>query len=330
MASVTEETSEIVPPAPEIRERAKAELADRIRSEKRAALIVNTKSRRGQAMYKEAKHLLEERGVTLGASFPVRDPSRFPEIVAQCVAEDYPLIVLGGGDGSISASMDSFANRRVALGLLPLGTANSFARTLSIPLDLAGAVDVVVNGKLVDVDLGRINGHCFANAAAIGLQPAIARVVPHGLKQVAGRIGYLLVAAGMLGRQKPFRCTITFGDGRREDFPEALEVRIANGAYKGGMLIAREADVESGDLVVHVVKGRSLLRLAKVWAQVVAGIPPSRDHLVAMRATRFTVATDPPHYVSIDGEAVTKTPIEVGVARQALRIMAPRERADLS
>lgn len=311
------------------RERAKSDLAERIRREKRAALVVNTRSRRGQAGYRKAKHLLEERGIVLGAAYPVRDPSRFPEIVAQCVAEGYPLVILGGGDGSISASMDSFADRPVALGLLPLGTANSFARTLGIPVNLAHAVDVITGGKLVDVDLGRINGNCFANGAAVGLPSTIARVVPHSLKKIAGRLGYLTVAAGMLLRHKPFRCTIVFTDGRRLDVPEAVEIRIANGAYEGGVLIAREADVESGDLIVYVVKGRSLLHLSIVWAQLAVGLTPSPAHFATMRGTRFSVTTDPPHYVAIDGEAVTKTPIEVDVVRQGLCLMAPRER-DLS
>lgn len=329
MASVTDAERDIVTAASEIRQRAKTDLGERIRAEKRAALVVNTRSRRGQASYRKAKRLLEERGIALGAAYPVRDPSRFPEIVAQCVAEGYPLVILGGGDGSISASMDSFANRAVALGLLPLGTANSFARTLGIPVNLARAVDVIASGKLVDVDLGRINGNCFANGAAIGLPSTIARVVPHSLKKIAGRLGYLMVAAGMLLRHKPFRCTIAFADGRRIDVPEALEIRIANGAYEGGVLIAREADVESGDLIVYVVRSRSLLRLAIVWTQLAVGLTPSPAHFATMRGTRFSVTTDPPDYVAIDGEAVTKTPIEVDVVRQGLCLMAPRER-DLS
>lgn len=330
MASVTDAQPDIETAATEICPCAKTALRERIRAEKRAALVVNTKSRRGQASYKTAKRLLEKRGIALGAAYPVRDPSRFPEIVAQCVGDGYPLVILGGGDGSISASMDSFAGWPVALGLLPLGTANSFARTLGIPLDLARAVDVMIDGKLVDVDLGRINGNCFANGAAVGLPSTIARVVPHGLKKIAGRFGYLMVAAVMLLRHKPFRCTIDFADGRRLDVPEAVEIRIANGAYEGGVLIAREAEVESGDLVVYVVKGRSLLRLAIVWAQLAVGFAPSPAHFVTMRGRRFTVTTDPPHYVSIDGEAVTTTPIEVAVVRQALCLMAPRDRADLS
>lgn len=309
-----------------VREKIKADLATRIDREHRAALIVNTKSRRGQMLYKQAKHRLEERGITLAAAYPVRDPARLPAVVAQCAQDGHALVIVGGGDGSISAVADSFANKPVVLGLLPLGTANSFARSLGLPLDLAGAIDAIVDGKVVDVDLGRIDGHHFANAAAIGIQPAIARAVPHKLKKIAGRVGYLLVAAAILTRLKPFRCVVTFDDGRRFEYPEALEVRIANGGYKGGMLVAREADVESGDLVVHVVKGRSVTRLAKVWMQVTTGIAPSLEHLVALRGTRFTVETDPSHYVSIDGEAVTKTPIEVGVARQALRIMVPQDK----
>lgn len=329
MAALDAPVSDEASLAQAARERAKSNLAERIQREKRAALVVNTRSRRGQASYKTAKRLLEERGIALGAAYPVRDPSRFPEIVAQCVAEGYPLVILGGGDGSISASMDSFADRPVALGLLPLGTANSFARTLGIPVDLARAVDVIASGKLVDVDLGRINGACFANGAAIGLPSTIARVVPHNLKKIAGRLGYLMVAAGMLPRHKPFRCTIAFQDGRRLDVPEAVEIRIANGAYEGGVLIAREADVESGDLILYIVKGSSLLRLAIVWAQLAVGLTPSPAHFVTMRGTRFAVTTEPPHYVAIDGEAVTKTPIKVDVVRQGLCLMAPRDR-DLS
>lgn len=317
--------------APErVREKIKADLGERVRRERRAALVVNTKSRRGQAMYRDAKRSLEERGISLSASFPVRDPARMPETVARCITEDHPLVIVGGGDGSISAVTDFFAHKPVALGILPLGTANSFARTIGVPLDLAGAVDVLVAGKVVDVDLGRINGRTFANAAAIGLQPAIARAVPHRLKKIAGRVGYLVIAAGMLTRLKPFRCTIAFANGEERTFPEALEVRIANGGYKGGLLVAREADPESGHLVIHVVQGRSVLRLSKIWAQVVAGIAPPPDQLVMMRGTSFTVATDPAHYVSVDGEAVAQTPIEVGIARQALCIMAPRDRTELS
>jgi YegS/Rv2252/BmrU family lipid kinase len=264
------------------------------------------------------------------AAHPVRDPTRLPEVVADAIARGHPFIIVGGGDGTVSSVVDAFAYKKVVFGLLPLGTANSFARTLGIPLDLEGAVDVLAKGKVVDIDLGQINDDYFANAAAIGVPAAIARNMPHGLKKALGRAGYLIVAGALLSRFQPFRCTVTLNSAEVRAFDAALEVRIANGPYKGGVLAAAEASVESRDLVIHVVKGRSKGTLAKVWAQIGMGIRPGPEVLENLRADAFTIDPDPRQYVSIDGEAVTQTPIRVGVAREALRIMAPQDREDLA
>jgi YegS/Rv2252/BmrU family lipid kinase len=312
------------------RSRLKAELAEAIRRERRAVLIVNTRSRRGARAYGEAKRLLRESGLTLDATYPVRDPSRLREVVAQAVAQGHRFIVVGGGDGTISSAVDAFAYKDVVFGLLPLGTANSFARTLSIPLDLAGAVGVLAGGKVVDIDLGRINDDYFANAASIGLPAAIARGMPHRLKKVLGRAGYLLVAAARLATFKGFRCTIEVEGEGTKVFESALELRIANGPYKGGILVAEEASVESRELVVHVVKGASRATIAKVWAKFAAGIRPGPSDLESFSAKTLVVDTEPRQYVSVDGEAVAQTPIRVSVGREALRIMVPQERDDLS
>ena len=76
--------------------------------------------------------------------------------------------------------------RDTVFAFLPLGTANSFARTLGIPLDLDGAIDVIANGVARRIDLGCIDGDYFANAAAMGLSPLIAETVPHKLKKYLG------------------------------------------------------------------------------------------------------------------------------------------------
>src|SRR3546814_2360379 len=73
------------------------------------------------------------------------------------------MVIVGGGDGSVSGSVDSFVDKDCIFALLPLGTANSFARTLGIPLDLPGAVDVIANGRRARIDLGAINNDYFAN-----------------------------------------------------------------------------------------------------------------------------------------------------------------------
>lgn len=305
-------------------------LQERIDRERRAILVVNTRSRRGRETFAEAKRLLTERGVTLDDSVPVRDPARLHDIVAQCVARRPPLVIVGGGDGTISAVVDAFAFKDVAFGVLPLGTANSFARTLGLPLDLPGAVDVLVGGKVVDIDLGRINDDFFANAAAIGLPAFIARAVPHGWKKRFGRAGYLMIAAAVLTRFKPFRCALETDDGATHKFEHALELRVGNGRYKGGLLAMREASVESQDLVAHIVVGRSVWTLVKVWTKIALGLDPGGRDVARLRARRFRIATEPEMDISIDGEPVARTPAEASVARQALCIVVPRERADLT
>ncbi|HEY8580859.1 MAG TPA: hypothetical protein VIL72_13300, partial [Beijerinckiaceae bacterium] len=164
----------------------------------------------------------------------------------------------------------------------------------------------------------------------IGLAAGIARSIPHGLKKVLGRAGYLLAAGFLLARLKPFRCVITTPDGQRFEFPETLEVRIANGPYKGGLLVAQEASLESRDLTLHVVKGHSPTLLARVWATLAMGKRPEEGVLESMRFRAFRIETDPPQYVSIDGEAVTRTPVQVDVAENALRVIVPRTRDDLN
>lgn len=307
--------------------REKAMIEATIKSERRAVLIVNTLSRQGQRFYSAVKRLLVDNGITLEAAYPVRDPARLPEVVQDAVARGHQFIILGGGDGTISSVVDYFAYKKVVLGILPLGTANSFARTLGIPLDVEAAVGMLLAGKVADVDLGKINDDYFANGAAIGLAASIARSMPKHLKQRLGRVGYLLVAVARLLRHKSFRCILTH-EGN-ELAVDALEVRVANGGYQGGVLVAEEASIESRDLVIHIIRGTSKWTLVKVWARVSWGMRPRPEDLTILRTRDLVIKTEPKQYVSIDGEAVTQTPIRVTVAREALLIMVPRNRDDL-
>jgi hypothetical protein len=111
----------------------------------------------------ETQSQLTKLGVVLDAAFSVRNPEKLIEIVGEAVKQGHKFIIVGGGDGTISSVVDHFANTRLLFGVLPLGTANSFARTLGIPVNLEGAIDVLINGKVADVYLGKINEDYFAN-----------------------------------------------------------------------------------------------------------------------------------------------------------------------
>lgn len=294
---------------------------------RRAVLVVNTKSRKGRHLFKDAKRLLGERGVTLDGAYSVRNPERLPEIVRDAVASGHELVIVGGGDGTISSVVDHLAHKDVVLGILPLGTANCFARTLTVPFDLDGAVGVILDGKPVQVDLGRVGNDLFANALAIGMPSIINQGIPSSLKKRFGRVGYLIYGVGALLRFKPFRCTIT-ADGEVRTL-DALEIRVVNGSFLGGLRVAEDSNVESEDMVVQVVQGTRRRELVATWFRAMLGRPPASRRLVTLRGRKISVETEPSEPVSVDGEVLAQTPISCAVERQSLRVMVPADRDDL-
>ena len=205
--------------------------------------------------------------------------------------------------------------------LLPLGTANSFARTLGIPLDLAGAVATIATGRRRRVDLGVIDGDYYANSAAIGLSPLIGATVPHKLKRYLGRAGYLAWAIWCLLRFRPFRLTIEV-DGESHSL-SALEVRIANGAFHGGVEVVEGAEVDSGEIVIQAVTGIDKKRLIHNWLAILARPSARKETVRDFRGSTMRIITEPSLPISIDGEVLGRTPATVEVAERAIEVVVP-------
>ncbi len=289
---------------------------------RRAALIVNAKSRKGRHLFREACRLLRAAGVELVTTDAVRDPARFAESVRSAVQAGAPMVIVGGGDGSISSSVDHVVGTDTVFAVLPLGTANSFARTLGIPLDLPGAVDVIAGGRVRQIDLGMIDGDYFANCATIGIAPQVAETVPHGLKAWLGRPGYLLWAAWQLARFEGFQLTI--GEGDAVETMTAVEVRIANGPFHGGVELVDGARLDSGRIVVQVVTGATRRSLVWSWALSMLRLPTRERTTRDFTGAAIRIATTPPLPISIDGELLATTPVTARIARQAIGVAAPR------
>lgn len=288
---------------------------------RRAALIVNAKSRKGRNLFRVACRLLREAEIELTQADAVRDPKRLGATVRSAIEGGAPMIIVGGGDGSISSSVDHVVGTETIFAILPLGTANSFARTLGIPLDLAGAVDVIANGHARTIDLGMIDGDYFANCATIGIAPQIAGTVPHGLKKWLGRPGYLLWAAYQLVRFKGFALTV--GEGDDAETMRAVEVRIANGPYHGGVDLVDEARLDSGRIVVQVVTGRARRHLVWSWTLSVLRHAAREQTTRDFSGEAIRLSTVPPLPISIDGELLARTPVTARIARRAIRVAAP-------
>ena len=288
---------------------------------RQAILIVNAASRKGAAMFDAARDKLIAAGVELLDARAVADPEQLAGEVTAAI-DRAPMVIIGGGDGTLSKAVDYFLGKDTVFAFLPLGTANSFARTLGVPLDLDAAVDVIANGVAKPIDLASIDGDYFLNNAAMGLAPLVAKTVPQALKKTLGRLGYLLWASWSAASFRAFRLTVD--DGHKEHRLWATEVRIANGRFHGGMELIESAELDSGEVVVQAVQGRQLTKLA--WSYLTSAVKAEARHRTVreFRGRKMRISTRPRMAVSIDGEIGPETPFEVRLIPEAIRVAAPQ------
>jgi len=271
-------------------------------------------------MFARVQELLQARGVELLEAHAVPHPGKLRDTVRKVLESDPPMVIVGGGDGTLSSTVDDFVPHDTVFALLPLGTANSFARTLGIPLDMEGAIDVIATGERRRIDLGMIDRDYFANCAAIGMSPLIAETVPHNLKRYLGRVGYLGWAAWQFMRFRPFKLTVG------NETVDAVEVRIANGAYHGGTELVEDAEVDSGEIIVQAVLGNSRHRLVWSWAASILKMKGRERNVREFHGVELRISTDPPLPISIDGEVLARTPVTAHVAPGIIEVAAPRSR----
>jgi diacylglycerol kinase (ATP) len=273
---------------------------------------------------------LQELGMTLGPTYAVRDPARLPETVRDVLdgSSEYGLLILGGGDGSVSSVVDFLANRDVVLGLLPLGTANDFARTLEIPADVKQACWTIAHGKVVDVDLGLAGENYYVNVASTGLSVGITRALSPRLKRRIGALAYPTAAIRAFLDHEPFSARLTFPDGDHEpvEYGRLLQVAVGNGRFfGGGVVVAPEAGIDDRRLDVSIIELGRPRDLIGVARYLKSGDFIRMEGVHHYRTGHVRLETEPDLPVNIDGEIVTRTPQDLSVASNALKVLVPQE-----
>ncbi|MFF5081841.1 diacylglycerol/lipid kinase family protein [Actinoplanes sp. NPDC000266] len=302
--------------------RTKEQLTEAIRGERRAVLVVNAHSRRGRQLYEGARDRLTEAGFTLLKAYPVDRPQELPEILAEAIGLGPDLLVAGGGDGTISTAARLLAHRDIALGLLPLGTTNNFARTAGIPLGLDESIAVLAQGKVIDLDLGLAGDQAFTNHVGVGLSAEVMLKAPPLLKRVLGKVAYPLTALGLLTRHRPLRITVRTRE--RSHVFVSHQVYVANGGHHAGRPITGDANADDRLLVAYPVGGPAKTELLRETARNAATGPRrSLREEPFLALDELWLETDRPARVEVDGEPGGTTPLRIGLAANALRVMAP-------
>ncbi len=286
----------------------------------RALLIVNRHSRTGDSDLSAVREVLADHGLSVVERACDRSDDIPEAIRRECAAVD--LVILGGGDGTMNAAVDTLVECGLPLGILPTGTGNDLARTLAIPTDLEAAAEVVGAGRRHRIDLGWVNGKHFFNAASIGLSAEVTRHHTKERKRRYWLFAYVLSLRDAWRTTRPFRAWLTC-DGQLTRL-RAIQVTVGNGRhYGGGMTVSDNAAIDDGWLDVYCLKPGSFWGLLALFPALRLGRLRHRESVHVSRGRTIEVRTRRRLPVNTDGELTTRTPAEFRVVPGALEVFVP-------
>jgi YegS/Rv2252/BmrU family lipid kinase len=229
-------------------------------------------------------------------------------------------VVIGGGDGSISSALPALLETGLPLGVIPLGTANDFARSLGLESSIDRACAAIDAGKLREVDVGEVNGRPFLNAVAIGMPAQAAAELTSKLKRRLGMFATVALIPKLLRRTRAFRFEID--DGADVLRQSGIALLIGNGRYRGGIPVVYDG-VDDGMLHAIACRARSVWELASVVFSALLRRLPEDWNVLERSAAHFVVTTSRPMEISVDGDIAGRTPLDLKVLPGALRVFVP-------
>jgi diacylglycerol kinase family enzyme len=264
--------------------------------------------------------------VGLAASIEAVDGSAIEQKTRAAVERGARLVIVGGGDGSVSAAAQALADSEVALGILPIGTLNHLARDLGVPPDLDQATALIAAGQVRAIDVAEVNGRLFVNNAAIGLYPLMVvdrEAQQHRLGR-SKRLAMLVASLRTLLRFHHQRLSLSIDGGEaRVDTPLLF---VGNNDYRLALPGAGKRDrLDQGRLCVFVLRKKGVPGFLAAVARALLGITREDDMVrlddvgilsVDSMRSRLTLA--------VDGETLEMTPpLDFRIRKGALKVISP-------
>jgi diacylglycerol kinase (ATP) len=297
----------------------------------RVVFLVNPAAENGAAgrRWPELAHRAAALGLRGDALLSER-PGHLTELAREAAA-DADLLVAVGGDGTVHEIVNGIAGLEVELAVIARGTGWDFVRTYGIPRKLERAVDVALNGRTREIDLGRVryrgwdgrDGEAiFANVASAGMSGAVAKRANETSKALGGKASYAWATLAVFARWRNDEVTARV-DGE-EHAGRMLDIIVANGRYLGGgMMMTPEAEPDDGRfdvlLIGDVTKRDLILTLPKIYR----GTHLPHPKATLLRAARVEVDAPEPLPIELDGEQPGTTPVSFDVVPRALRLRVP-------
>jgi diacylglycerol kinase (ATP) len=296
---------------------------------RRALVIANPASRRGRVLASRAQAAIQEAGVECDLALTER--AGHAAEIATARGAGYDAVFTVGGDGTAMEVAGALAGTNIPVGVVPGGTGNLLARAIRVPFNVRRAVPKLLQGDVVQIDLGRFStGQRFAIAAGAGIDASMVAETPFWLKRRLGVIAYAIIATRAalrtIVKRDYFKVRLTV-DGEVFECTAAA-VMIANfGAVLGDRLtLGPGIRQDDGLLDACVFSPRTLLDALRIMWRLLFKRFVTDETTLYRSGRHIRIETTPSRLVQADGELIGPTPVEVVVEPHAARLLVPSAR----
>jgi YegS/Rv2252/BmrU family lipid kinase len=235
------------------------------------------------------------------------------------------VVMAVGGDGTANEVVNGMVANGAAgvpLGVVPLGTANDFARCLGIPRKLEEATQMLLTGHRRRIDLGRVGDRYFINVAGVGFDATVAEWVNSRWKIFGGTVMYVAGIFRTLAVFDPVWMRLDL-DGTSREGRVFMAALGNNAAYAGGFRMCPHAEPDDGWLEVVTIGDIGKIDALRLLPRIYSGGHLGHPKVATARARRVTVTTDRPQPVHVDGEPIGHTPVTISLEAAAIDVLTP-------
>jgi len=240
------------------------------------------------------------------------------------------VLVVAGGDGTVSTVAGIAVESGATLGVLPMGTLNHFAKDLGMPQDLEQAVAAIVGGERREVDVAEVNGRIFINNSSVGIYPRM--VWERDAEQRRGRRKWTAFGIAMVRTWRRYRMVVArLAIDGTEAVVRTPFVFVGNNEYKAeGFELGGRTTLDDGRLSIFLAPECGRFEILALPVRALVKRLGTGAPFAAFRADTLTVDVPYPRVnVALDGEvAMMRSPLVYRIRPRALRIMTPRQPAE--
>ncbi len=244
--------------------------------------------------------------------------------------ENTNLILISGGDGTINECITGMLEKNLDIPLLvlPLGTANDFANSARIPAGIKECLNLIEDGELSYIDVGKANKKYFINVCNMGLFSGVSHNVDLEMKKKFGRLAYY--AKGLEEIQKYQAMDLTITTDKEVLEGKYVLVLVFNGKGAGGFLkLAQEADITDGMFNMICIKDVTFFDVPGLFLKVLQGEhlrDAKIDYLTTNKVSIVCHNQEQKHFITdVDGEEGPEFPIHIEVITNKLRVFLPKK-----